>query len=166
MRPLHSFLEAVADAPVQWSSVKPPKVSGGASLLRVPVSKKSPIAVENNLSSVERLHWYATSIEQEAESEIAATKPPPSWPSKGAIELKNVTMSYRPKLPPVLVDLSVSIRPGEKVGVVGRVRARCFGPPTDPLLTLTFQTGAGKSSIMLTLFRYVYMIVSFTLGRF
>lgn len=92
--------------------------------------------VENNLSSVERLHWYATSIEQEAESEIAATKPPPSWPSKGAIELKNVTMSYRPKLPPVLVDLSVSIRPGEKVGVVGR-------------------TGAGKSSIMLTLFRIV-----------
>ncbi|KAL8286968.1 hypothetical protein RQP46_003974 [Phenoliferia psychrophenolica] len=92
--------------------------------------------VENNLSSVERLHYYATSIEQEAAGAIAATEPAGSWPARGGIELKNVCMSYRPNLPPVLKNLSISIRPGEKVGVVGR-------------------TGAGKSSIMLTLFRIV-----------
>ncbi|KAK4700227.1 hypothetical protein P7C70_g6022, partial [Phenoliferia sp. Uapishka_3] len=92
--------------------------------------------VENNLSSVERLNHYATSIEQEAASEVPSTLPPSTWPSRGAIELKNVCMSYRPELPPVLKDLSISVRPGEKVGVVGR-------------------TGAGKSSIMLTLFRIV-----------
>ncbi|KAM0753983.1 ABC transporter [Meredithblackwellia eburnea MCA 4105] len=92
--------------------------------------------VENNLSSVERLHWYATSLEEEAPAEIESTKPAPNWPQDGAIELKNVVMSYRPELPPVLRNLSISIRPGEKIGVVGR-------------------TGAGKSSIMLTLFRIV-----------
>ena len=45
-------------------------------------------------------------------------------------------MSYREGLPAVLKDISVDIKGGEKIGVVGR-------------------TGAGKSSIMLALFRIV-----------
>ena len=59
-----------------------------------------------------------------------------SWPSAGAIEFKNVYMSYRADLPPVLRNLSFKIFGGAKVGVVGR-------------------TGAGKSSLLQALFRLV-----------
>lgn len=89
---------------------------------------------ENNMSSVERLRHYATELEQEAPAHLAEAGLPDTWPSQGAIEFRDVVMSYRPGLPAVLKGISFSIRPGEKVGVVGR-------------------TGAGKSSMLLTLFR-------------
>ncbi|BGO90746.1 hypothetical protein NBRC10512v2_002998 [Rhodotorula toruloides] len=92
--------------------------------------------VENDMNSVERLLHYANNLEREAPAEIPETRPPVEWPSGGAIEFKNVVMRYRPDLPPVLKGLNLSVRPGEKIGVVGR-------------------TGAGKSSIMQTLFRIV-----------
>lgn len=47
-------------------------------------------------------------------------KPPPEWPNRGAVEFKNVEMSYRPGLPNVLHGISMSINAGEKIGVVGR----------------------------------------------
>ena len=76
------------------------------------------------------------SLPQEAPHEISATKPPTEWPSQGAIEFKDVTMRYRPGLPLVLKGLSMQVKGGEKIGVVGR-------------------TGAGKSTVMLALFRIV-----------
>ncbi len=41
-------------------------------------------------------------------------------PAKGAIELRNVTFRYRPGAPEALKNVSLSIRPGEVIGVVGR----------------------------------------------
>ncbi|KAF8530144.1 ABC protein [Hysterangium stoloniferum] len=92
--------------------------------------------VENFMSSVERLTDYSDTdlLEQEAPHEKDDVKPPQEWPSEGAIEFKDVVMSYRPGLDPVLKGISMSIRSGEKIGIVGR-------------------TGAGKSSLMVTLFR-------------
>ncbi|OBZ72274.1 Oligomycin resistance ATP-dependent permease YOR1 [Grifola frondosa] len=75
-------------------------------------------------------------IEREPPHEIEDHKPAPEWPANGAIEFKDVVMRYRPGLPYVLKGLSLNIRGGEKVGVVGR-------------------TGAGKSTLMLALFRIV-----------
>ncbi|EPS96092.1 hypothetical protein FOMPIDRAFT_101769 [Fomitopsis schrenkii] len=94
--------------------------------------------VENYMSSVERVVEYTRGdrIEQEAPHEIKDKKPPKEWPARGAIDFKDVVMRYRPGLPFVLKGLSLSIKGGEKVGVVGR-------------------TGAGKSSLMLALFRIV-----------
>ncbi|KAF8530143.1 ABC protein [Hysterangium stoloniferum] len=94
--------------------------------------------VENFMSSVERLTNYSDTdlLEQEAPHEKDDVKPPQEWPSEGAIEFKDVVMSYRPGLDPVLKGISMSIRSGEKIGIVGR-------------------TGAGKSSLMITLFRLV-----------
>jgi len=62
--------------------------------------------------------------------------PPAPWPSAGTIEFNQIVLKYRPELPPVLKGLSMSVRPGEKIGIVGR-------------------TGAGKSSIMTALYRLV-----------
>lgn len=58
------------------------------------------------------------------------------WPENGQIEFKNVSLKYRPDTETVLHKLSFKVRPGEKVGVVGR-------------------TGAGKSTICLSLSRIV-----------
>jgi ATP-binding cassette subfamily C (CFTR/MRP) protein 4 len=57
-----------------------------------------------------------------------------TWPANGAISLKNVSLSYDTNLPTVLKNISFTIKPGEKVGIVGR-------------------TGAGKSSLFQILFR-------------
>ncbi|GAA5961345.1 hypothetical protein JCM3765_004381 [Sporobolomyces pararoseus] len=92
--------------------------------------------VENNMSSVERLVSYAHDLPQEAPAHIPSTAPPLTWPERGGIKFENIELRYRPELPPVLRDLSLEIKPGEKVGVVGR-------------------TGAGKSSLTLALYRMV-----------
>ncbi|PPJ59126.1 hypothetical protein CBER1_01724 [Cercospora berteroae] len=90
--------------------------------------------VENNMNSTERIHYYGTELEEEAPLRLGEV--PSSWPSQGAIEFSNVQMRYRAGLPLVLKGLTMSVRPGERIGVVGR-------------------TGAGKSTIMSTLFRLV-----------
>ena len=56
----------------------------------------------------------------EAPHELPDVKPPSSWPSKGAIEFKDVRMSYRPGLPDVLKGITMYINAGERIGIVGR----------------------------------------------
>ncbi|KAF9230973.1 ABC transporter type 1, transmembrane domain-containing protein, partial [Melanogaster broomeanus] len=94
--------------------------------------------VENYMNSVERVVQYTrdTTVPQEAPHEIESSKPQSDWPSQGALEFNAVKMSYRPGLPLVLNGISLSVKGGEKIGVVGR-------------------TGAGKSSLMLVLYRIV-----------
>ncbi len=76
--------------------------------------------VENCMNGVERIVHYANSVEQEPPHEIPETKPPTSWPSEGRVELNNIILKYRPELPPVLKGISMTIKGGEKIGVVGR----------------------------------------------
>lgn len=92
--------------------------------------------VENDMNSVERIIHYATQIEQEAPYEISDKQPPKEWPDRGGIEIRDMVMRYRPELPPVIKGISMDVRGGEKIGIVGR-------------------TGAGKSTIMTALFRIV-----------
>lgn len=42
------------------------------------------------------------------------------WPSKGSIEIRNLTLRYRESLPPSLKDINIKIKGGQKIGVVGR----------------------------------------------
>lgn len=88
--------------------------------------------VENDMNNTERLLYYGTSLEQEAPLDLK--KVSPSWPENGEITFEKVQMRYRSGLPLVLKDISLRVKGGERIGVVGR-------------------TGAGKSSIMSTLFR-------------
>ena len=90
--------------------------------------------VENGMNAVERLQYYGTSLEEEAPLHTIEVRP--SWPEKGEIVFDNVEMRYRENLPLVLQGLSMHVKGGERIGIVGR-------------------TGAGKSSIMSTLFRLV-----------
>lgn len=90
---------------------------------------------ENSLNAVERVGTYID-LPSEAPAIIESNRPPPGWPSAGAIKFEDVVLRYRPELPTVLHGLSFSISPSDKVGIVGR-------------------TGAGKSSMLNTLFRIV-----------
>jgi ABC-type multidrug transport system fused ATPase/permease subunit len=88
--------------------------------------------VENNMNSTERIHHYGSQLEEEAPLHMGEVRP--TWPEHGEIVFDNVEMRYRDGLPLVLKGLSMHVRAGERIGVVGR-------------------TGAGKSSIMSALFR-------------
>lgn len=97
--------------------------------------------MESDMSSTERIHEYThdVPVERDVTYGTGAGQQPPlpaAWPSRGAITFKNVDLRYREGLPLVLKDVSFTIAPGSKIGVVGR-------------------TGSGKSTIMLTLFRMV-----------
>jgi len=72
------------------------------------------------MASVERLVHYGHQLPQEAPARIAETAPPTSWPDQGVISFDHIELRYRPELPPVIHDLSLEIRAGEKIGVVGR----------------------------------------------
>ena len=37
------------------------------------------------------------------------------WPTRGKIEMNNVSIKYRPKLPMVLNNMTIIIQPGQKV---------------------------------------------------
>jgi ABC-type ATPase involved in cell division len=90
--------------------------------------------LETMMVSVERMLSYSGLV---AEKAVTASPPQlvaPEWPSNGAIEFRDVCMRYRDHLPDVLKGCSVRIGGGEKMGIVGR-------------------TGAGKSSILVALFR-------------
>ncbi|XP_061612371.1 ATP-binding cassette sub-family C member 3 isoform X10 [Phyllopteryx taeniolatus] len=89
--------------------------------------------LENNIVAVERVKEYSET-KTEAPWEIEDKKPPPDWPIQGNVEFHNYSVRYREGLDLVLKNLSLSVKGGEKVGIVGR-------------------TGAGKSSMTLCLFR-------------
>ncbi|KAJ2325927.1 hypothetical protein GGI00_004895, partial [Coemansia sp. RSA 2681] len=75
-----------------------------------------------------------TDLEPEAPYVVEECRPPPEWPREGVIEMRNYTMRYAEGLKPALNNVSLKIRAGEKIGIVGR-------------------TGAGKSTLAKALFR-------------
>ncbi|MCJ1431749.1 hypothetical protein MMC27_001104 [Xylographa pallens] len=90
--------------------------------------------VENAMNATERIYHYGTQLDEEAPLHLLDVDA--SWPQKGEIVFDNVQMRYRKELPLVLQGFDMKVRGGERIGIVGR-------------------TGAGKSSIMSTLFRLV-----------
>ena len=92
--------------------------------------------LETQMVSVERLFHFCELPAEESKEAASRGAPPAEWPRQGSIVFDRVKLSYRPELPDVLREMSVTIRPGEKVGIVGR-------------------TGAGKSSLLVALFRIV-----------
>lgn len=89
--------------------------------------------VETNIVAVERIKEYAET-KQEAAWTVEAG-PGASWPETGALQLERLALAYRTG-EPALRDVTCSVAPRDKLGIVGR-------------------TGAGKSTLTLGLFRIV-----------
>uniref|UniRef100_A0AC11AXC6 ATP binding cassette subfamily C member 5 n=1 Tax=Ovis aries TaxID=9940 RepID=A0AC11AXC6_SHEEP len=91
---------------------------------------------EARFTSVERIDHYIKTLSLEAPARIKNKAPSPDWPQEGEITFENAEMRYQENLPLVLKKVSFTIKPKEKIGIVGR-------------------TGSGKSSLGMALFRLV-----------
>ncbi|KAH8889119.1 putative ABC transporter [Thozetella sp. PMI_491] len=91
--------------------------------------------LETSLGAIARVKHYAETTPNEqsaierAEPEIKA-----EWPTRGALELKDVAVTYGEGMEPVLRQANLSIRAGEKFGLCGR-------------------SGSGKSSLVMSILR-------------
>ena len=94
---------------------------------------RQSVTVESEMTAVERVLEYC-SLDQEPIP--PKNRPPINWPTKGEIIFRNVSMSYSNEDHSTLAlrNLTLTIKGGEKIGIVGR-------------------TGAGKSSFIQILFR-------------
>ncbi|XP_071499551.1 ATP-binding cassette sub-family C member 3-like [Diadema antillarum] len=91
--------------------------------------------LETNIVAVERVKEYAETP-TEAAAIVPDNRPAPSWPQEGGVKFINYSTRYREGLDLVIKGIDLTIKSGEKVGIVGR-------------------TGAGKSSLTLALFRII-----------
>lgn len=91
---------------------------------------QSMTSIELSFNAAERVIEYAE-IDTEPEDGKDA---PAAWPAEGKIDVEDLTVTYKDDLPPVLKNLNFSVKPGERIGIVGR-------------------TGAGKSTLASVFFR-------------
>ncbi|XP_071965517.1 multidrug resistance-associated protein 1-like [Antedon mediterranea] len=91
--------------------------------------------LETNIVAVERIKEYSET-KTEADRIVTDNRPSDSWPNNGQIIIDNYSTRYRAGLDLVVKGVNVSIKSGEKIGIVGR-------------------TGAGKSSLTLAIFRII-----------
>lgn len=74
--------------------------------------------LETHIGSIQRIKDFTTTVESE-DKPGEDQDVPPNWPSKGAINFNSVSAAYRPS-EPVLTDVSLTVKAGEKVGICGR----------------------------------------------
>ena len=85
--------------------------------------------------STERIMAYChLKPEASLETQHSQDKPPDNWPDKGMITMEDVSFKYFSGQNLILKHLNFSLRPSEKVGIVGR-------------------SGSGKSSLISAIFR-------------
>ncbi|XP_072027511.1 ATP-binding cassette sub-family C member 9-like isoform X2 [Amphiura filiformis] len=89
--------------------------------------------MEMQMNAIERIEFYSN-VEKEDYDGILV--PSREWPDRGDIVYQEVSARYARELDPVLQNISIHMKAGEKVGICGR-------------------TGSGKSSLTLTLFRII-----------
>ncbi|EGC37940.1 hypothetical protein DICPUDRAFT_76449 [Dictyostelium purpureum] len=96
---------------------------------------KQSVELEVKMNSFQRIHSYIQTP-PEGKKYLETDSNLTNWPSKGEIQFNNIEIRYRPNSEPSLKNISFNVNSFEKIGIVGR-------------------TGAGKSTIGVSLFRMV-----------
>lgn len=85
------------------------------------------------LNAIDRVLALASIPSEEEEEDAIAPK---NWPSRGQVEIQKLRVRYDKNLPWALNNITFSVQAGQRLGIVGR-------------------TGAGKSSLINALLRFV-----------
>lgn len=93
--------------------------------------------LETSIGSLARLRSFIENTPKETDE--GTTKPPPDWPAQGKVVIRDLKARYRvdeTPQPAVLEDVTISAKPGHKIGIMGR-------------------TGSGKSSLLLAMLGFL-----------
>ncbi|PHH92904.1 hypothetical protein CDD83_3735 [Cordyceps sp. RAO-2017] len=91
--------------------------------------------METSIASIQRIRDFEKNVPSETKG-LSTKAVPSDWPRKGAIDIENLVATYKDGEITALKNITMSIKPGEKIGVCGR-------------------TGSGKTSLALALFRMI-----------
>ncbi|KAJ2115069.1 hypothetical protein IW146_002602 [Coemansia sp. RSA 922] len=91
------------------------------------------VAYSNKISTFRQF----SDIKPEAPCIVEDCRVPSEWPHNGNVEFKNLSVKYGDNQDYALKNLNITIRSGEKIGIVGR-------------------TGAGKSTLAKSIFRLIH----------
>ena len=75
---------------------------------------------EQAANSMERIEHYINDVPQEFALRYQTDPPKENWPLTGNLSVQKVSARYRDDLPLVIQDLSIEIKAGERIGIVGR----------------------------------------------
>ncbi|KAJ5212490.1 uncharacterized protein N7498_004136 [Penicillium cinerascens] len=92
--------------------------------------------LETHIGSILRIKQFTQNVKSEDRPGEDGDVPP-NWPQNGAVTFHSISAAYRPE-EPVLNEVSLSVKAGEKVGICGR-------------------TGSGKTSMIMSIFRMIEM---------
>ena len=74
--------------------------------------------LELDLNSIERVVEYLD-LPQEAPAIVEKSRPPAYWPSDtGELVVEDLVVQYAPQLPAALHNVTFTVKPSEKIGVV------------------------------------------------
>ncbi|KAL6239814.1 hypothetical protein BDW75DRAFT_197446 [Aspergillus navahoensis] len=90
--------------------------------------------LETHIGSIQRVRSFTKTVHSE-DLPTERDSVPPGWPVEGNVEFKSLAAGYRDS-EPILHDITLSIKAGEKIGICGR-------------------TGSGKTSLIMSLFRMI-----------
>ncbi|KAH8708930.1 ATP-binding cassette transporter abc1 [Beauveria bassiana] len=86
----------------------------------------------------QRVRGYTKLAREEDCTTDSSKRLPASWPRTGSVELQNVTVRYNPTGHDILKNISLRIKPGERIAIVSR-------------------TGSGKSTLILSLLGFTHI---------
>jgi ATP-binding cassette subfamily C (CFTR/MRP) protein 1 len=75
-------------------------------------------SLETSIGSVSRIKSFSQDTPKEDPRKL--DKAPNNWLHSGRIDINNISASYSPDSALVLRDISLSIAPGEHIGICGR----------------------------------------------